>query len=441
MPLPESLLACHRLGMGARPGDCETVTSDPRGWLLAQLTTSTGSPREFRRLPTGAAVSLEMQGTRGKGSTARKSLRQEHRKLYRQEALARTLVGVTTERPLVERLVRFFSDVFTVSITRIQCIGLVGAFEREVIRPRVTGRFADLLIAATQHPAMLVYLDNLRSTGPESLTGSRHERGLNENLAREILELHTLGVGNYTQDDVAALSNILTGWTVGADGDFTFATRRHQPGAQTLLGVRYSADDQKQGEAALTALARHPATARRLSWRMARHFIADDPPEPVVEALTRAYTESDGDLTAVVVALIRCKATWSGELVKLRRPDELVIASLRALRPVPRLTTDQEANLLTALAGLGQSPWSAPSPEGWPDTAADWLGGDAFLNRLQWSWEVSRMAMTDHFEPVARVHDILPHALSRSAIKAIKAAPDRQTAAALLLACPAFQRR
>lgn len=441
MSLPDSLLACHRLGMGARPGDCEALASDPRGALLAQLHAPRIPPPEFSSLPTSASVAVQMLKVRGKGSTARKAQRREHRGLYRSEAIARTLVGVTTGQGLIERLVRFFSDVLTVSIARIQCIGLVGAFEREVIRPRVTGRFADMLIAATKHPAMLVYLDNLRSIGPDSVSGSRRERGLNENLAREILELHTLGVGSYTQEDVLALSSILTGWTVGEDGRFAFAPRRHQPGTLSLLGTPYPDTGQEQGEAALAALARHPATARRLSWRMARHFIADEPPESVVDDLQAAYMGSDGDLAVVAAALIRSEATWRGRLIKLRRPDELVIASMRALSPTPDLTAEQEELLLGALSGLGQSPWSAPSPEGWPDTAAGWLGGDALLARLRWSWEVSRLATTDRIEVLDRAAAVLPGALSRPAIKAIKAAPDRQTAAALLLASPAFQRR
>jgi uncharacterized protein (DUF1800 family) len=441
MPLSEALLACHRLGMGARPGDCAAIGDDPRGWLLAQLHAPPDPQRLLRRLPESAEVSRALRESRGQGSGARRALRQEHRGLYLQECIGRTLVGVRTQTPLRERLVRFLSDVFTVSRARIQCLGLVGSFEREVIRPGATGRFEELLIAATKHPAMLVYLDNVRSTGPDSTAGGRRERGLNENLAREILELHTLGVGSYTQDDVLALSSILTGWTVGEDGRFAFAARRHQPGAQALLGVRYADDGVQQGEQALRALARHPATARRLSWRMARHFIADDPPEEVVAALQSAYTTSGGDLSAVTAALVHCEATWREPLVKLRRPEELVIASIRALLPRADISGDTGERLVSALAALGQAPWDAPSPEGWPDVAADWLSGDSLLMRLRWTWELSRQAGIDGIDPLALSEDVLPGALSRQTLKAIKSAPDRQTGAALLLASPSFQRR
>jgi len=441
MTLPDSLLACHRLGMGARPGDCDAIAADPHGALLRQLQAPHATPPRLQQLPTSASVVMQLLQSRGKGKTTRKTVRETHRLLYKKEAIARTLTGIQTEHGFIERLVRFFSDVLTVSRTRIQCIGLVGSFEREIIRPQVRGSFADMLVAAMKHPAMLVYLDNLRSIGPDSIIGSRRGRGLNENLAREILELHTLGVGHYTQDDVLALSNILTGWTLNEDGLFAFSSERHQPGTQTVLGVRYPDTGQEQGEAALRALALHPATARRLSWRMARHFIADTPPPAVVDALQTAYTDSDGDLAVVAAALLRCKATWRGTLVKLRRPDELIIASVRALQPRQEQSTEQQEALLTALSELGQAPWSAPSPEGWPDTTANWLSGDAMLNRLRWSWTLSQQAPVGRMEPLARGESVLPSALSRSVLAAIKDAPDRQTATALLLASPAFQRR
>jgi uncharacterized protein (DUF1800 family) len=436
----EALRACHRFGMGARPGDIATVSPDPRGWLHAQRGVI-GEPAALSRLPSSAAVAKQIAKQRGKGSSARKMLRQEQEVLYRDEVLARTLLGAQTEHPFHERLVRFFSNVFTVSTSRRECVGLVGPFEREVIRAGVHGSFSDLLVSATQHPAMLIYLDNIRSIGPDSTAGSRRGRGLNENLARELLELHTLGVGHYTQEDVEALANILTGWTVDPEGRFRFSAQRHQPGTQTLLGKRYTGG-LEQGEAALRDLARHPATAQRLSWRMAQHFIADDPPSAVVADLRRTFLDSGGDLSAMAGALIDSKAAWSGPLTKLRQPEELVIATMRAIQPArTRLTTEQRDELVSILKTLGQVPWSAPSPEGWPDTAPSWLGGDALLSRLQWTWEMGRLAALEGIEPLQLVDDVLPDLLPRQTLQAVKAAPDRQTGIALLLASPSFQRR
>jgi len=223
--------------------------------------------------------------------------------------------------------------------------------------------------------------------------------------------------------------------------DSLTSPKHHQPGTQTLLGKRYTGGVE-QGEAALRDLAQHPATAQRLSWRMARHFIADDPPAAVVAALQRAFLDSGGDLSTMAGALIDSEAAWEGPLTKLRRPEELVIASMRALQPEPaRLTSEQREALVRGLETLGQMPWSAPSPEGWPDVAASWLGGDALLTRLQWGWEMGRLAALRGIDPLTVAHDVLPDLPSRQTLKALKAAPDRQTGIALLLASPSFQRR
>ena len=438
MQLSRALLANHRFGMGARLG---APVRDEEAWLRTQLTLPQTRFSEFRNLPDSTAVSAELVEIRRRDSTARQALRKVHRLRYRQEAIARTLVGVHTDQGFTERLVRFFSDVFTVSTVRVECLGLVGAFEREVIRPGITGRFADLLVATTKHPAMLYYLDNVRSTGPDSRVGQKRKKGRNENLAREILELHTLGVDHYSQDDVISLANMLTGWSVNATG-FTFSPNRHQPGTQTLLGVRYPDDGPAQAEAALRELASHPKTIRRMSWRMARHFLSDEPPESVIEALSAAWKNSDGDLPTVAAALVNHRAAWAGGLEKIRRPDELVIAALRATT-TDRLEPDalQRGRLYDALSDLGQIPWRAPSPEGWPDVAAEWLGGDSLLSRLSWSWDFSRLASQRGADPTVIAETVLAGGLDRRTLRAIASAPDRQTGIALCLASPTFQRR
>jgi uncharacterized protein (DUF1800 family) len=215
-------------------------------------------------------------------------------KTYRAEALARLQRAVIADCGFVERLVVFWSNHFCISANKGGLARMwAGSFEREAIRPHVLGRFSDMLKAVEQHPAMLFFLDNQQSLGPESRAGENRKRGLNENLAREIMELHTLGVGGgYSQDDVTSLARIITGWTfagrlgqLGTPGTFVFNANAHQPGAQRLLGKIYENNGVAQGEAALADIARHPSTAKFIATKFVRHFVADDPPPALVARL------------------------------------------------------------------------------------------------------------------------------------------------------------
>src|SRR5690606_7407208 len=226
-----------------------------------------------------------------------------------------------------------------------------GAYEREAIRPHVLGRFEDMVLASAQHPAMLLYLDNAQSIGPASRAAravrrprAGAQRGLNENYARELLELHTLGVnGGYTQQDVQELARILTGWTVGglpgARRDatsgpvrFAFEPMLHEPGAKTLLGRRYADEGEDEGRRAIEALCRHPATARFIATKLVRHFISDEPPAAAVDAVAGAFADSDGDLRVTLRALVDHPESWSAAHRKFRTPQDWLIAVLRALR-------------------------------------------------------------------------------------------------------------
>ena len=238
----------------------------------------------------------------------------------------------------VERLVAFWSNHFAVSIAKSSELRVAaGPFEREAIRPNALGKFAGLLRAAESHPAMILYLDNQNSIGPDAAPGKFAGRGLNENLAREILELHTLGVGSgYTQADVSELARILTGWSVagpeseaGEPGTFLFKPNWHEPGARKLLGKTYAENGIDQGRAALDDLARHPATARHVATKLARHFVADNPPADLVEALTRKFIDSDGDLAVVASTLVSDDRAWSAKPTKIRTPLEFVVAAAR----------------------------------------------------------------------------------------------------------------
>ena len=247
----------------------------------------------------------------------------------RADALARFQRAARAEVGFAERLVHFWSNHFCISAAKGPLVRVAaGCFEREAIRPHVLGRFGAMLQAVESHPAMLAYLDNALSFGPNSPAGRNRNRGLNENLAREILELHTLGVdGGYTQADVTALARIITGWTfsgregrLGEPGTFVFFPNGHEPGDHTLLGKAYAAGGVKQGEAALADLARRPATARHIAGKLARHFVADEPPPSLVDRLAKVFRETDGDLKAVAIALVDSDEAWTTPLAKMRTP-------------------------------------------------------------------------------------------------------------------------
>src|SRR5579875_764089 len=271
-----ALIAATRFGFAARSGDLAAIGRDPRGWVLAQLARAPAPlPGE---LPSGATmVVAEFEMRQQKGDEEVKRAFNERVKAgYMAEIAARTGAAATSEAPLLERMTRFWSNHFTVSILRPAIRGFAPAFEREAIRPHVTGRFADMLFAVARHPAMLLYLDNAVSIGPDSIAGRRRGKGLNENLGREMLELHTLGVdGGYTQADVEALARILTGWSVArlrdpGPGTFHFFPPIHEPGPKTLLGRTYREAGYEEGQAALLDLAHHPATARHIATKLAR---------------------------------------------------------------------------------------------------------------------------------------------------------------------------
>ncbi|MCC7271573.1 MAG: DUF1800 domain-containing protein [Alphaproteobacteria bacterium] len=433
-------LAAARFGVGPRPGEVAAIAGDPRGWVAAQI----APPRPIAApdLPTTAEAgrrTLAARATPG-DPAAQRAAREALRNAYRADALAQLRAAIAATAPFAERMAWFWTNHFTVSLQRPIVAALVGPFAREAIRPRVFGRFADLLVAATRHPAMLLYLDNAVSIGPGSPAGLRRARGLNENLAREILELHTLGVGNYGQDDVRQLALALTGWTIARAGDpdagaYRFARLLHEPGPRTLLGQRLAGDGEEEGVAALTALARHPATARHVATRLARHFAADDPPPALVDRLARAYRDSDGDLAAVARSLATAPEPWATPLAKVRTPFELVVAAERLVAP-----DRPPGRVLADLRRLGQLPHAAPSPQGWPDTASAWIGPEALLRRIEWAAGFAG-AVGGARDVPALLEDglgVLAGAATRMAVRRAGSAED---ALVLLLASAEFQRR
>ena len=460
-------LALHRFGFGPRAGSIAAIASDPRGALLAELD----------KPGIGQIVNAELM-TAAQSSTAAFNFRQERQarliaqkqaaderamagesmenmeakpdapvpaaeaipqQIFFREAKARLDAAIAPEIGFVERLIWFWSNHFCISADVTQ--SMAGGYEREAIRPNVLGRFPDMLLASAGHPAMLFYLDNSRSIGPRSVAGLVNTRGLNENLAREILELHTLGVRSvYTQEDVTSFAKVLTGWTIipaGTNpdhgGEFVFNPRMHEPGPQTVVGKVYAQGDAAQGRAVLADIARHPATAAHVARKLARHFAADEPPPALVERLTRCFLDTDGDLKEIAKALIDAPETWSIERVKLKRPSEWLISAWRGIGVMPPA---QPA--LQAMGYLGERMWRPSAPQGFADVQAAWI--DGLAQRLDIANRIAGLVQ-ERIEPDAFVETALGPLASDETRKTIERADSRQQALTLAMMSPEFQRR
>ena len=366
-------------------------------------------------------------------------------KTFRAEALARFQRASVAECGFAERLVVFWSNHFCISASKGGLARMwAGSFEREAIRPHVLGRFSDMLLAVEQHPAMLFFLDNQQSLGPDSRAGINRHRGLNENLAREIMELHTLGVnGGYTQDDVTSLARVITGWTyagrqgqLGEPGTFVFNNNAHEPGAQRVLSKVYEAGGLAQGEAVLSDIARHPSTAKFIAAKFARHFVADDPPPALVARLQDVFTKTDGDLRLLANALVDSDEAWSAPLSKMRSPYEYLVATGRILSRVP----EEPGRYIGGLNLLGQPLWSPAGPNGFPDSNAAWAAPEGMKLRLDIAAQVAAK-LPDAVDPHELLELAAADAASDETRKTIERAESRQQAMALLLMSPEFQRR
>jgi uncharacterized protein (DUF1800 family) len=461
----EAIIAVNRFGLGAAPGELAAAASDPRGWLAAQISKPAPDHPAFAELAPSSetlkeyprwiaslrlARSAASPSMGADGQPAVRGIEQNFRDFFGpgmlKEVGARLAAGASTPAPFHERLALFWANHFTVSAEKPVIFAVVGSFEREAIRPHVAGTFVDMLVASSKHPAMILYLDNNLSvkpgfTGPPNAGGNAPRlTGLNENLAREILELHTLGVnGGYTQADVTTFARVLTGWTVGgpANPGFAFVPRRHDPGPKTILGKTYTQDGIAQGEAVLRDLAAHPATATYIATKLARHFIADQPPAATIERIARAFRESGGHLPTVYAALLDSPEAWDAPLAKLKSPVEYIVSCLRAL-PAAREAKPQA--LFFTLREMGQRPFFAPSPQGWPDTAAAWAGADGLWKRIEWAGTLAARAGS-RIDPLELARESYGDAVSETTRLAISRAESRQQGLALWLASPEFQRR
>ena len=421
--------AMIRFGLGRRPS--EPLPTDPRGWLLGQLD---GPDPLAGAGPSTAAGLVALRADRRDKAPPGDS---QSRTMFLDGAKVQLAAALTSATPFRERLVWFWCNHFTVSVRRATCAAVLPAFVSEAIRPHVTGRFADMLQPVMRHPAMLIYLDNTSSIGPGSPVGQQRHRGLNENLARECLELHTLSpAAGYTQADVTAFAAILTGWSVDLAADppgFRFRPATHQPGPQTLLDRRFP-EGEAGGLHALGFLATHPATYRFLATGLARHFVADEPQPADIARIEAVLAHTGGGLGAAAACVATLDAAWQPQN-KLRTPRELMIAGLRALELLP----DRAGNMLGGLAAMGQPLWCAPAPNGWPDRAADWIAPEAMLRRVDWAYGLAGRA--GQVEPEALAGDVLGSLLQPATRQAIQRAGSRRDALTLLFTSPEFQRR
>ena len=356
--------------------------------------------------------------------------------LFKADVAAQTQQLLKTDAPFRERLVWFWANHFTVSIRQGGTNATIGPYIREAIRPNVTGPFYAMLLAVMRHPAMLMYLDNNASFGPNSVVGKAQKRGLNENLARECLELHTLSpAAGYSQTDVTEFAKIISGWSVELNRlipGYQFRDGAHEPGMKTLLGKRFPPGE-AGGIAALEFLAHHPATHRHLATQLVRHFVADEPPPDAVRAIEGVLRDTGGDLGAASVALLQLEQAWT-PLAKLRTPLDYSVATLRALD----LPADKQVSLQGVLGSLGQPLWTAPLPNGWSDMASAWAAPEAMMRRVDWTYSVAGQAERDPMEVAEASLGPLLRPRTRDALRG---AGSRRDAMTLLLTSPEFQRR
>ncbi|MDP1736459.1 MAG: DUF1800 family protein [Caulobacter sp.] len=457
-------IAVTRFGLGARPGEIAEVTADPGRWLSSQIRPAEGAEQPQQdpelastRIKAFRVYQVDRRMARDGGETpADRDPVQIAARMLREgtavDFLARARLAATTKQGFRERWALFWANHFTVSAVKLITATVAGPFEQEAIRPRVFGRFEDLLVASSAHPAMLLYLDQAQSVGPRSQAAAFLRRrpmpgiggGLNENLAREILELHTVGVdAGYSQEDVTEFARALTGWSVGGQrevadqqGEYVFRANIHEPGARTVMGKTYKADDVGQAAAILKDLAAHPKTARHISWKIARHFVADDPPPSLAARIEAAWIASGGHLTRVAEALISAPEAWDPAPRKLKTPYEFLISSWRAIGGQPGAIE----HISPPLRSMGMQAFSPPSPKGWSDEAVTWAAPDAIIKRMTWAEGFSAI-VAGELDTNATAAAALGPRLTEPVRLAVARAESRQEALSILLMSPEFQRR
>ena len=438
-------IAVNRFGLGARGNEAADARHDPQEWLLSQLVnpefnatlgdmqSGYAALREYKRQKKQA------KADEAAGKTAMKTRRNAVRTFVDPLLIDALHHAVTTPTGFQMRLFDFFSNHFSVSAVNKDMQVLAPLLEREAIAPNLFGHYEDLVIAVEQHPAMLVYLNNDKSVGPDSRLG-RKKRGLNENLAREILELHTLGVdGGYDLADIQELAMAISGWSIvrknqAESAGYQYRASGHQPGVRSILDQHYAQKGQKQGEAVLRDLARHPATAQFISFKLAQHLLSDKPPAMLVADMATTWANTRGNIEAVVTTLIQHESAWQPERRKLKSPREYLVSTLR-LCGAERLITRRT---FAELKQMGQSPFDAGSPAGYSALNDAWSGSDALMKRIDWAAKYSERMDGD---PLEIADQAFGGSISETTYQSVKRAESRSQGLALLLLSPEFQSR
>ena len=460
-------IAVNRFGLGVSTNS-DPIPNDAKKWLNTQFEQYQAVPSVWANQHKTSAIIADLaqyqMQTRYTSNNDQESVKRAFRRNVRDDYLAavnaRTESALTTAAPFVERLAHFWSNHFAVSVQKPAVTDLAGAFELEAIRPNILGNFKDLLLAVEKHPAMLLYLDQAKSMGPTSRAAERlaardpsKKRGLNENLAREILELHTLGVrSGYTQADVTEFARALTGWSVAGandkdksakdknviegDNGFAFRPQIHEPNNRMIMGKNYAQANQAQAEAVLNDLASAPATARHIATKLAQHFVRDMPPSGLIDKLANTFLSSGGNLTQVYQALIDAPEAWQPTPTKFKTPWEWLISSLRGLG---RSNLDG-INIAQMLNELGQPVWKPGSPAGYDDSADTWAAPNALLRRVEMAQRLAA-PLGDKLDARTLADKLLLGAISPATLAQISRAESATTGLALLLVCPEFLRR
>lgn len=410
---------------------------------------------EVRRL---SHIRKSRRGT-DEGKAADKAIRRIRKQAQTEHAdwlQAHLARAMTADVGFRERLHLFWGDHFTARGKQGALRQATSMYAEQVIRPHIAGRFEEMLIAAVTHPLMLLYLDQARSMGPNSEVSStrrtqgRPWKGLNENLAREVLELHTLGVGGpYTQTDVTELAELLTGFTYDPRFGPVFRPGISEPGVEVVLGKTYGGAPEavpEEPQAALRDLARHPATARHMARKLAVHFVSDTPDPALIDHVAARWLETGGDLVPVYAALLEHPSAWTRAAPNIKQPLDFLMSSLRALDvPVGRITGMEMKETLALLAGplaiMGQTFERPVGPDGWPEDDAEWITPQGIAGRLQWAMQAPRHLLDRLPDPRDFVEVALGSLADGEVRFAARAAESRSDGVGLVLASPAFQRR
>ena len=452
----KSTIAAIRFGYGLSP-----TQPAPKGAedILAALAGPDQAATQYPVMGMDGAIKLARNfRAAARSAKGEKAVRAKDLNAARQDLVGAVAAGMVAQLQRAvqspdgfrERLQAFWTDHFTVVAKIGAYKAAPGAFGEEAIRPHLAGYFSQMLRAAVTHPAMLLYLDQSTSIGPDSRFAKTHKVGLNENLGREVLELHTVGVGDsYTQTDVRQFAKLLTGLGFNAKTGFRFHANWAEPGAELVLGRRYGGEEPAQLKdifAALDDIAVMPATAHHIARKLAVHFVSDTPDDGLVAHVASAYQSSQGHLPTVYAALLDHPAAWAPLGAKARQPWDYIAAALRALGAPPEQLAGLsykhvKGALMNPMRLMGQPYQKASGPNGWPEDAAAWITPQGLAARIQWAMAVRRLTGGDLPDPRTLVGTALADAASPVLAKAAGRAESKREGVGLVLASAEFNRR